>query len=99
MTAVGVDRAKLYKVTLRAKLYKVTRGAILYKVTFDQRSMFSPTTVYYYLSMLICNLDFISLLFSLLPIFISNQQVDPGKTNNICIYLVVAHILYMATYD
>ena len=49
MTAVGVDRAilykvmrraNLYKVMRRANLYKVTRGAILYKVTFDQRSMF-----------------------------------------------------------
>ena len=30
VTEVGVDRAKLYKVTRRAILYKVTRGAILY---------------------------------------------------------------------
>ena len=99
MTAVGVDRAKLYKVTRRANLYKVTRGAILYKVTFNQRSMFSPTTVYYYWSMLICNLDFIFLLFSLLPIFVSNQQVDPGMTKNTCIYLVVACILCVTAYD
>ena len=99
MTAVGVDRAKLYKVTLRANLYKVTRGAILYKVTFDQRSMFSRTTVYYYWSMLICNLNFISLLFSLLPIHISSQQVDPGMTKNTCIYLVVAYILCVTSYD
>ena len=90
MTAVGVDRANFYK---------VTRGAILYKVTFDQRSMFSPTTVYYYWSMLICNLDFISLLFSLLPILISSQQVDPGMTKNTCIYLVVAYILCITAYD
>ena len=40
MTEVGVDRAKLYKVTRRANLYTVTRVEILYKVTFDQRSMF-----------------------------------------------------------
>ena len=90
MTTVGVDRAKLYK---------VTRGAILYKVTFDQRSMFFLTMVYYYLSMLICNLDFISLLFSLLPILISNQQVDPGMIKNTCIYLVVAFILCVTAYD
>ena len=90
MTAVGVDRTKLYK---------GTRGAILYKVTFDQRFTFTPTTVYYYWSMLICNLDFISLLFSLLPIFISNQQVDPGMTKNTCIYLVVAYILCVTAYD
>ena len=99
MTAVGVDRAKLYKVTPRANLYKVTRGAILYKVTFDPRSMFSPTTVYYYWSMLICNFYFVSLLFSLLPTFISNQQVDPGMTKNTCIYLVVAYILCVTAYD
>ena len=99
MTPVGVDRAKLYKVTRRANLYKVTRGAILYKVTFDQRYMFSPTTGHYYWLMLICNLDFISLLFSLLPIFISNQQVDPGMTKNTCIYLVVAYILCVTAYD
>ena len=98
MTAVGVDRAKLYKVTRRANLYKVTRGAILYKVTFDHRYMFSPTTVYYYWPMLICNLDFISLPFSLLPIFISNQQVDPAMTKNTCIYLVVAYILCVRAY-
>ena len=36
VTEVGVDRAKLYKVTPRANLYEVTRGAILYKVTFVQ---------------------------------------------------------------
>ena len=40
VTVVGVDCAKLYKVTCRANLYKVTRGAILYKVTFVQWSMF-----------------------------------------------------------
>ena len=99
MTAVGVGRAKLYKFTRRANLYNVTRGAILYKVTFDQRSMFSPTTVYYYWSILICNLDSISLIFSLLPIFISNQQVDPGMTKNTCMYLVVAYILCVTVYD
>ena len=80
MTAVGVDRAKLYK------------------VTFDQRSMFSPTTVYYYWSILIFNLDFISLLFSHLPIFISNQQVDPGMTKNTCFHLVVVYILCVTAY-
>ena len=83
----------------RAKLYKVTRGAILYKVTFDKKYMFSPTTVCHYWSMLICNLDFISLLFSPLPIFISNQQVDPGMTKNTCIYLVVAYILCVTAND
>ena len=40
MTAVGVDRAKLFKVARRVNLYKVKRGVILYKVAFDQRSMF-----------------------------------------------------------
>ena len=90
MTAVEVDPEKLYKVTRRANLYKVT---------FDQRSMFSPTTVHYYWSMLTYNLDFTSLLFSLLPTFISNQQVDPGMTKNTCIYLVVAYILCVTAYD
>ena len=99
MSAVGVDCAKLYKVTRLANLYKITRGAIMCKSTFDQRSMFSPTTVYYYWPMLICNLDFISLLFSLLPIVISNQQVDPGMTKNTYIYLVAAYILCVTGYD
>ena len=40
VTEVGVDRAKLYKVTRHAHLYKVTRGAMLYKLTCVQRSMF-----------------------------------------------------------
>ena len=40
VTEMGVDRAKLYKVTRRANLYKVTCGAILYKVMSVQWSMF-----------------------------------------------------------
>ena len=40
-----------------------------------------------------------SLLFSLLPISISIQQVDPGMTKNTYVYLVVAYILYVITYD
>ena len=60
---------------------------------------FSPTTVYYYWSIFICNLDVVSLLFSLLPISNLNQQVDLGMNKNTCIYLAVAYFLCVTTYD
>ena len=73
MTEVGVNRANLYK---------VTRGAILYKVKFVQWPMFLS---HYRLLILVdfdLRLGFYipSLLSSLLPIPIPNQQVDPGMT-------------------
>ena len=56
---------------------------------------FSPTTVYQCWSTSIWNSDFISLLFSLLPISIPSQQVDSGMTKNTPICWVVAYILHI----
>ena len=73
--------------------------ANLYKVTSVQWSMFRSHHRILLLVMSIWTLDFISLLFSLLPVFIASWQIDLGIAKYIRIYLFVFYILYMVTYD